>query len=640
MNARAWVFAIVLFVPWIADVRPAAANGCDDPAAVAATRARAEANCPCATATNHGQYVRCVRRIAREDVERDTDPLPKECKRDVTECAAHSTCGKPGFVTCCVNRPGSSVVASRCRISSSATQCQATGGTSGGPGSCCDTCFGGGTTTTTITPVTTTTVTTGTAPSTTSTTVTITATSTTSTTVTITGTSTTSTTVTITATSTTGTTGTATTTSSTSSTLPGNCGNFTVDPGEDCDPPNSSTCGAFLGGLCDETCHCPTTTTTTPTVTTTSSTGASTTTLGSTTTQASTTTVPSTTTLGSTTTVATSTTVSSTTSTTLGLVCCEPGEIVTSSSAGILLVSTLAPFPFPAGVLTTIDVGPADATCKHNVVVPAGGFSVPVFCIPALGFTSQVEPTGCESGTAIGSGMVWDDAAPCPDADVSRVGDTSDPDANNCGTLGTGCLNPPVAGSAGFDTAGNINTTRGDGVCDLASGVHTQLDIPVLSTTWNDIDGNCPDDDLMYDPGTDTLVTQFNFILSPTTASSFADYTDLNADACSFAGNGPDHTKHCTLDLGRPCATNGHCTNPAPNAGTCVDGPIVGTPAPGPCCTTGQSTTVVATGIAFTGGAPLYDILFANQTPSSITACNAAPATQPTCTLTTNPCMD
>jgi hypothetical protein len=333
------------------------------------------------------------------------------------------------------------------------------------------------------------------------------------------------------------------------------------------------------------------------------------------------------------------TTTSSTTSTTEGPTCCEPEQIVTSSGPGVLLVSTLPPFPFPSGVLTTINVGPAtDSSCEHSVTVPAGGFTVPVFCIPALGFTSQVEAQGCESGGADGNGTVWDGFAACPDADVSRVGDTSDPDGNNCGTLGLACTTAP--GNAGADTAGNINTTRGDGVCDTTPGVQTQLDIPVLSTTWNDLDGNCPDDDGVFDAGTDTLVTQFTFILSPTSGTSNADYTELNGDACQFAGNGPDHTKHCSLNASRPCNTNGHCTSPAPNDGTCVDGPIVGSPATGPCCTVGQGTTVVATGVAFTGGSPLFDILFANQTPSSITACNALPVSSETCVLTTNACQD
>jgi hypothetical protein len=47
------------------------------------------------------------------------------------------------------------------------------------------------------------------------------------------------------------------------------CGNGVVDPGEECDPPGSSTCGAFLGGACGQNCQCPTTTTTVASTTTT-----------------------------------------------------------------------------------------------------------------------------------------------------------------------------------------------------------------------------------------------------------------------------------------------------------------------------------------------------------------------------------
>lgn len=319
--------------------------------------------------------------------------------------------------------------------------------------------------------------------------------------------------------------------------------------------------------------------------------------------------------------------------------CCPATRIVTNAGTGVLQVSTLAPFPFPAGVLTTVDAGAPNGCCRHDVTIPPGGFSVPVFCIPALGFTSQVTTLGCEEGTAEGNGHVWDASAGglevcCADADVSRVGDTSQ---EPCGTLGAGCTLPVDPGEAGDDTDGNIDTTRGNGACDPA-GVHTQLDIPVHSLTWNDADGNCPDDDGVYSPGTDTLVTDFNFILSPTTATSNADYTDLNGDGCSFEGNGPDHVKHCSLNLTRPCATNGHCTNPPPNDGTCVDGPLTGVPPAGPCCVVGQTTTVVASGIAFTGGAPLYDLIFANQVPATITSCGS-PGSD-TCTLNTNPCLD
>src|SRR5206468_3738185 len=72
---------------------------CTDIAAVCATRDKAEIQCPCAAATNHGQYVRCVAGVAKGEV--DALRLPRPCKSSVVRCAARSTCGKPGFVTCC-----------------------------------------------------------------------------------------------------------------------------------------------------------------------------------------------------------------------------------------------------------------------------------------------------------------------------------------------------------------------------------------------------------------------------------------------------------------------------------------------------------------------------------------------------------
>jgi hypothetical protein len=337
---------------------------------------------------------------------------------------------------------------------------------------------------------------------------------------------------------------------------------------------------------------------------------------------------------GPTTTTTTATT-TSTTLTTLPPPCCAPSRITRSSGAGMLQVGTLPAFPFPAGVTEVLDLGAAAGfpNCSHAVIIPAGGFTVPVFCIPTLGFTSKVTATGCESGGADGQGTVWDAVGSCADADVSRVGDTSDPDGGgpSCGTLGVGCN----TSGAGNDTNGNVNTTRGNGACD-APGMHIQLDIPVNSTTWNDVDGNCPDDDLQFDPGTDTFVSDFDFILSPTSATSNADYTDLNGDSCSVAGGGPDHTKHCSLDASRPCVSNSSCTSPP--AGTCVDGPLVGTPMPGPCCTVGQTATMVATGFGFTGGGPLFDITFSNSTPDTVTACGVP--TGGSCVLTTDPCKD
>jgi hypothetical protein len=287
--------------------------------------------------------------------------------------------------------------------------------------------------------------------------------------------------------------------------------------------------------------------------------------------------------------------------------CCSAVQIVTVGSAGTLEVSTLPAFPFPANVHTTINVGPADADCKHTGIVPAGGFTVPVFCVPALQFTSSVTAIGCASGGADGTAVVWDGGSTNPQPDVTRVGDTSDPGGASCGTLGTGCVT--IAGGAGADTAGNIDTTRAGNANGITGKVHTTMDIPVHSLAWIAADASCPDSDGTFDPGTDVQVMSFDFILSPTTGHTTATYTDLNGDGCKRAGDGPDSK---TGD---------------------------GTPANGPCCTVGQATTVSATGIAFTGGAPLYDITFRSITPTTISACDV-PVSEDTCTLTTNTCQD
>jgi hypothetical protein len=359
-----------------------------------------------------------------------------------------------------------------------------------------------------------------------------------------------------------------------------------------------------------------------------------------TTTTATTTTGPSTSTSGAPTTstlitlpttstliVITTTTISipgSTTTTT----CCPAQQIETTTSAGVLTVDSLNAFNFPSGVLTRINVGSADATCAHAVSVEQ--FSVPPFCIQGLGYTSDVFPLGCASGTALGNGKVWDASAACADADVNRSADTSDGTCNPAGQI---CAT--AAGGSGANTLGNIDTVRGDGTCD-GSGVHTQLDIPVRSLTWSDGDGSpdCPDEDGVFD-GMDTVITDFNFVLSPTTATTRAQYLDQNGDGCSYAGGGPASTQRCTNDLSRPCSFPIDCAA----GGLCSAGSLQGSPATGPCCTVGQATKVVATGAAFTGGSPLFDLIFANSSPATISACNA-PQTLGSCTLTSDPCQD
>src|SRR5678815_23452 len=71
----------------------------NDEAEVAAARALAEEECPCATADRHVEYVRCVEKVARAAV-RDFR-LRNQCRLSVVFCARKSTCGKEGYVTCC-----------------------------------------------------------------------------------------------------------------------------------------------------------------------------------------------------------------------------------------------------------------------------------------------------------------------------------------------------------------------------------------------------------------------------------------------------------------------------------------------------------------------------------------------------------
>ena len=112
------------------------------------------AKCSCDGAANHGRYVSCVAHLVKELT--SCGLLPTNCKGKVTRCAARSTCGKNGFVTC--TRPTSTCdtstgmctddttvactvdvdCGSRCSTKRTADLCP-TGGVVGN-GSCCPTC--------------------------------------------------------------------------------------------------------------------------------------------------------------------------------------------------------------------------------------------------------------------------------------------------------------------------------------------------------------------------------------------------------------------------------------------------------------------------------------------------------------------
>ncbi len=111
-------------------------------------------NCSCTGASNHGRYVSCVAHLTKNLA--DCGLIPTNCKGKVTRCAARSTCGKKGFVTCtvptstCDTATGtctddSTVVCttdiqcgSRCSTKHDAQLCPSDGVTS--TGSCCPTC--------------------------------------------------------------------------------------------------------------------------------------------------------------------------------------------------------------------------------------------------------------------------------------------------------------------------------------------------------------------------------------------------------------------------------------------------------------------------------------------------------------------
>ena len=141
----------------------AASHATDCEAARCAVQ-EAISQCPCDSATNHGQYVSCVAHVRNHLAKNGT--IPTNCKGALQRCAAHSICGKPGFVTCQIPKFGTCgtpcsvdptasccadatttctadtdcVVGTRCKIKSSLDRCTAVGGTAGTGNTCCADC--------------------------------------------------------------------------------------------------------------------------------------------------------------------------------------------------------------------------------------------------------------------------------------------------------------------------------------------------------------------------------------------------------------------------------------------------------------------------------------------------------------------
>jgi hypothetical protein len=121
--------------------------------------------CPCASSSNHGQYVRCV--VHMRNALRKGGCLTGDALKTMARCAAHSTCGKEKVLcchyvlgTCNDPMPGDGVKAGVCsndamlacdtaadcttsssHISQDATACMADGGVVvAGGGSVCTPC--------------------------------------------------------------------------------------------------------------------------------------------------------------------------------------------------------------------------------------------------------------------------------------------------------------------------------------------------------------------------------------------------------------------------------------------------------------------------------------------------------------------
>jgi hypothetical protein len=234
-------------------------------------------------------------------------------------------------------------------------------------------------------------------------------------------------------------------------------------------------------------------------------------------------------------------------------------------------------------------------------VIPyPGGFSTPVFCVPALGYTVQVLQTGC------GVGVIDSDGG--SDLTTTEKGDTSF-------TSGT-CAAGQATCTAGLDSSGEINITVGDGVADTCSTGGTgnaMVSIPVHTTTWLSTNG-CPDTDGMPGGGDDTPITDFPQTLDLTTDRATAQFADNDANGCSLAGAGPagpfTQNQVC-FAAGNPYAC---CTGAG--TGTCV-----GNGAIGKCIDfVGNTVNVAGGGTVFSSAAPLHDLLFTTVQNSNISA--------------------
>src|SRR5467141_4676549 len=89
--------AALLASPERALARPC--ESASDRAAVLETTAAIQAQCNCASAATHRDFIICAERVTKQ--RKAQNLLPGDCTNEANRCAKRSTCGRPGWVTCC-----------------------------------------------------------------------------------------------------------------------------------------------------------------------------------------------------------------------------------------------------------------------------------------------------------------------------------------------------------------------------------------------------------------------------------------------------------------------------------------------------------------------------------------------------------
>jgi hypothetical protein len=139
MRSKIWAVVGSLVLGGLVFATPRAYAKCDatgaDAGDIANARAQVALNCNCAGSTNHGAFVKCATQQAKANL------MNQSCMGQVVRCAARSTCGKPGFVTCCRTSANGQT---KCSTKSGMDKCKAPNGGSScvalGIPSCCDAC--------------------------------------------------------------------------------------------------------------------------------------------------------------------------------------------------------------------------------------------------------------------------------------------------------------------------------------------------------------------------------------------------------------------------------------------------------------------------------------------------------------------